>query len=97
MFFGGLEAQKWCSCVGGVSILLKLVIAELVPKMVRNGSQNGSQHGAKIAPWGLLGRIFVICGGLFGMSFFLDFLSAKSWQQIREKRVKGEVEGIISD
>ena len=49
-----------------------------------------------MAPWGLLGRIFVILGGLFWRSFLLDFLSAKSWQQIREKRAKGEVEGIKS-
>ena len=65
----------------------------MVPKIVRNGSQNGSQNGAKMAPWGLLGRIFVILGGLFWMPFLLEFWSAKSWQQIRENGVKGEAEG----
>ncbi len=93
MFFGRLGAQKWCSRVGGVSILLKLVVAEMVPKMVRNGNQHGSQNEVKMAPWGLLGRIFVILGGLFWMLFLLDFWSAKSWQQIRENGVKGEAGG----
>ena len=56
LFYGRLEAQKWCSCVGGVSILLKLVVAEMVPKKVRNRSQNGSRNGDKMDPWGSLGE-----------------------------------------
>ena len=78
--------------MGAVSIFLKLVVAEMVTKIVRTGSQHCSQNGAKIAHWGLLGRIFVICGGLFWRSFLLDFWSAKSWQQIRENGVKGEAD-----
>ena len=44
---------------------------------VLNGSPNGSQNGAKIYPWGVLGRIFVILRLFWGMSFLLNCWSAK--------------------